>query len=211
MDSLVGNKIILIDYHNGCMPYVPDDFPSTNNNAVIDIESHVKKIFSDKQLQENSEIDSAFYSLLRTMNREQRTQCILHSDVRIQLKGNVTILHRALKPYVLDRNGDVWLALCAFSFSSRSETGNAIIKMEHSSCHYQYTNGKWEVITNPKLTKIESKILSLSTTGLNVKQIGTLMHLSESTIKSHKQTIFKKLNVANILAAISYVHDYDLW
>lgn len=126
------------------------------------------------------------------------------------INGNNTLLHRTIMPYVLDVNGDVWLSLCAFTFSSRANTGNAIIKMKRSKCHYQYNNGCWNISTNTELTEIESRILSLSTTGLSARQIGSFMHLSEVTIKSHKQAIFKKLGVLNISQAISYVANYDL-
>lgn len=210
MDCLVSNRILLIDYHDGYLPYVPDDFPFSKDNVVKDIDYCVKNIFSEEQIKDIREIDSAFYSFLKTLSNEQKTQCILHTDLCMFINGNNALLHRTIMPYVLDVNGDVWLSLCAFTFSSRANTGNAIIKMKRSKCHYQYNNGCWNISTNTELTEIESRILSLSTTGLSARQIGSFMHLSEATIKSHKQAIFKKLGVLNISQAISYVANYDL-
>ena len=55
---------------------------------------------------------------------------------------------------------------------------------------------------NNKLTKRQSEILSLMSQGYSNKQVADTLYLSETTIKAHLRTIFKKLKVANRTQAV---------
>jgi two-component system NarL family response regulator len=59
-------------------------------------------------------------------------------------------------------------------------------------------------MTNRKLTPREQEILRYLTNGLTNKEIGQALFISEKTVKSHLNSIFKKLNVTRRLQAILY-------
>lgn len=108
MDCLVSNRILLIDYHDGYLPYVPDDFPFSNDNVVKDIDYCVKNIFSEVQIKDIREIDSAFYSFLKTLSNEQKTQCTC---------AYIAFLHQMYchpsltEPILLVPNDSFWLLI----------------------------------------------------------------------------------------------------
>jgi DNA-binding NarL/FixJ family response regulator len=59
-------------------------------------------------------------------------------------------------------------------------------------------------MTNQELTPREQEILRYLTHGLTNKEIGQALFISEKTVKSHLNSIFKKLNVTRRLQAILY-------
>ena len=59
-------------------------------------------------------------------------------------------------------------------------------------------------MTNQELTPREKEILRYLTYGLTNKEIGQALFISEKTVKSHLNSIFKKLNVTRRLHAILY-------
>ena len=56
-----------------------------------------------------------------------------------------------------------------------------------------------------KLTKREDEVLHLIGDGLNNKEIGDKLYITECTVKKHVSNIFVKLNLRNRKEAISYV------
>ncbi len=59
-----------------------------------------------------------------------------------------------------------------------------------------------------QLTPREQEIVELVVKGLSTIEIGKELHISEHTVFSHKQNLFKKLEVTNsvALAMKAYVH-----
>jgi two-component system NarL family response regulator len=57
---------------------------------------------------------------------------------------------------------------------------------------------------NHELTPREQEILRYLTHGLTNKEIGQALFIGEKTVKSHLNSIFKKLNVTRRLQAILY-------
>lgn len=59
-----------------------------------------------------------------------------------------------------------------------------------------------------QITPREQQIVELIVKGLSTAEIGKELHISEHTVFSHKQNLFKKLGVTNsvALAMKSYVH-----
>jgi DNA-binding NarL/FixJ family response regulator len=60
--------------------------------------------------------------------------------------------------------------------------------------------GKLKKVITPR----EKEVLRLLTTGSTNKEIAKVLFISEKTVKSHLNSIFKKLNVTRRLQAILY-------
>lgn len=57
------------------------------------------------------------------------------------------------------------------------------------------------------LSHRETELLSLAATGLNRKELGAHLHISEETVKSHFKNIYQKLGVDSKMAAIKLAQD----
>ncbi|MEI8065964.1 MAG: response regulator transcription factor [Actinomycetes bacterium] len=60
------------------------------------------------------------------------------------------------------------------------------------------------------LTQRESEILALLPEGLSNREIGSLLFISEATVKTHLLTLYRKLEVSNRIQAIEVGRDNDL-
>ena len=75
-----------------------------------------------------------------------------------------------------------------------------------------YETSLIEVVVNSKtesniekLTKRECEVLKEMSKGLNNKEIGENLFITECTVKKHVSNIFQKLNIRNRQEAIIYV------
>jgi DNA-binding CsgD family transcriptional regulator len=136
-----------------------------------------------------------------------------YKDIKniIQPNKRPYLINHRLAPYVLDKSGNMWLALCYVSSSSNKMSGNIIIRNYESAEVYQYDPKQkiWQMQPNLKLTNIEKEILLLSSRGLTVPEIALQLYLDVNTIKYHRKNIFKKFHVDNIAEALTYAENYQ--
>lgn len=62
----------------------------------------------------------------------------------------------------------------------------------------------WTLHPYPKFSTIERRILHYSACGYSQEEMASQMCLSVHTVKSHKQSIFKRLHITNMLEALSF-------
>jgi DNA-binding CsgD family transcriptional regulator len=62
----------------------------------------------------------------------------------------------------------------------------------------------------PLLTAREIDVLMKISIGLSNQEIAQQLFLSQSTVKSHIGSIFRKLNVENRVSALNYAREYGL-
>jgi len=103
--------------------------------------------------------------------------------------ASVSNLIKAIKAV---HEGDVWVER---KLIARFFQGEATL-------HFQREEGGG--MTNQELTPREQEILRYLPYGLTNKEIAQALFISEKTVKSHLNSIFKKLNVTRRLQAILY-------
>jgi DNA-binding NarL/FixJ family response regulator len=103
--------------------------------------------------------------------------------------ASVSNLIKAIKAV---HQGDVWVER---KMIARFFEGEATLHLQRE---------KRRGMTNQELTPREQEILLCLTHGLTNKEIGQALFISEKTVKSHLNSIFKKLNVTRRLQAILY-------
>lgn len=115
------------------------------------------------------------------------------------------MINHKLTPLLLDKDANIWIALCVVSLSSNSESGNIKIKRkdENKIHEFDLTADKWLEQKIPKLNSQEREILILSGQGFTMEKIAKELFLSIDTIKFHKKNLFKKLSTRNISEAIA--------
>lgn len=68
----------------------------------------------------------------------------------------------------------------------------------------QIANRLTERAFRPQLTNREIEVLQLVVRGLTNKEVGQVLHVAESTVKNHLNSVMTKLNVSDRTEAVSY-------
>ena len=112
--------------------------------------------------------------------------------------------HPLLTSCKISPNGKDFITL-SIPFSNYSTASKILEKaIEYS----QIADAEFEKFQS--LTKREKQILKLIAEGWTNKQIGNLLFISEHTVRTHRNRIFKKLDIKNIRDAIRYGEIFDL-
>lgn len=62
----------------------------------------------------------------------------------------------------------------------------------------------WRRSDKPTLTERETEVLRLHAQGLTIIQIAKRLHVAPDTVKYYRRRIFERLNVSNMVEALSY-------
>lgn len=74
----------------------------------------------------------------------------------------------------------------------------------------EFNNRSTKEDDDMKLTKREYEVLTLIAEGLNNKEIGCSLYISEKTVKNHVSNIFKKINVNDRTQAAIYAYKHNI-
>jgi RNA polymerase sigma factor (sigma-70 family) len=160
------------------------------------------------------EINEAGFQFYNRIPKHDRLNYTISYDFNlIQPNRRLTLINHKLTPLVLDKEHNIWLALCVVTHSSSSKPGNISIikKGENKRFEYNQSLKEWVVQKKIKLSPQQKRILALSIQGLSMDEIAGELGLSESTVKFHKKKLFKKLDVKNIAEALSFATNQNLF
>lgn len=159
------------------------------------------------------EINKAGFEFYATVPVKDKLRCYITYDIHLkQPNSRLRMINHKLAPILSDKHSMLWLALCVVSYSSAKKPGNIYMSTEGSNeiHYYDLQKKQWLLQTVPELGTQEKEILSLAAQGLTNSQIAGKMYLSLSTIKFHKNNLFKKLGVRNISEAIVFSSNHKL-
>jgi DNA-binding NarL/FixJ family response regulator len=107
---------------------------------------------------------------------------------------------------ILTPEGKLWKSLCSVSISNNKSAGNIYISKQASDEIWELnTQSKtWQKSSKVSLTAKEVQILQLHAQGLTINEIAEKIHVAPDTVKYYRRRIFERLNVKNILEALSY-------
>lgn len=134
----------------------------------------------------------------------ERKDWFITYDFHIINDGHRILINHKLTPLALTSDGRIWLALCAVSAPTHTESGHIEMHRTGSPEYFEYNpqSRRWERHQIPTLTDGEKSVLTLSIQGYTMTEIADKMCLSPDTIKKYRQNIFHKLDVRNISEAI---------
>ncbi len=146
-----------------------------------------------------------FYSSIPVS--ERKNYSISYDFHLIQKSKKLILVNHHLTPLVLDKDANIWLALCVVSHSSKSKAGNVKITKKGSSEVFEFDliQNIWIKRNRIEITPKEKEILTLSIRGFSIKAIADELKIKIVTVKFHRKNILKKLDVKNISEAVSYV------
>ncbi len=210
LSQVTYQSIYLIDYYKRGFAYVSDNplflCGKTSHQVLRDGYLFYLKNFPKEDLQLLLKINMAGFSFLSKIPKEDRLSYSISYDFHlIQRNKHSVLINHKLTPLLLDKDANIWIALCVVSLSSNDLRGNIKIKRKGENKVYQFnlTTDKWEEQTIPKLNNQEREILILSSQGFTMEKIAKELFLSIDTIKFHKKNLFKKLNTKSISEAIA--------
>ena len=145
----------------------------------------------------------------------------IHNDIVKDLKiiDYIKLKNKNLKVLVIDRNKNKNTFKKVLDYGIEGYITDIIEKDEFIFLINKLLSGKKcyetdliEVVVNSKtesniekLTKRECEVLKEMSKGLNNKEIGENLFITECTVKKHVSNIFQKLNIRNRQEAIIYV------
>lgn len=114
------------------------------------------------------------------------------------------LVNHKVKPLLLDKYGNPWIAFCIVSLSGQTESGNIRCNSNElkKTFRFDLTKNVWVETSKIKLSKRHKAILIYSAQGLTMRQIASEMKLTINTIKYHKKDLFSRLGVKSITEAI---------
>ncbi|MCD8310295.1 MAG: helix-turn-helix transcriptional regulator, partial [Prevotellaceae bacterium] len=139
------------------------------------------------------EVNRMGFDLFRTIPVEERAGYVIEYDFHLVNEHKTQMVHHKLTPLALTREGDMWLALCTVSFSSRSVPGHYVMRGRGNYYEYDTTNHYWERKEAVTLNEMERNVLSLSAQGFTMNEIAKKLCKSVDTIKACKRALFVKL------------------
>ncbi len=217
LSEITYQSIYLIDYYKRGFIYVSNNpiFLCGNKpeHVLRDGYMFYMKNVPEKDLELLLKINEVGFSFFDKLPIELRSKYSISYDFHLtQPGGNLMLVNHKLKPVLLDRNGNPWIALCIVSLSANNEAGNIRFKSDELNKSFQFNlvTDSWEEIERARLNKGEKEVLILSAQGLTTEQIAARTFLSVDAIKFRKKSIFTKLKVKNITEAITAAIDLAL-
>ena len=186
--------------------YTPEDVMMKGYGFYFDVvpEEELRMLF---------EINEAGFNFYNKLPVDKRLDYIIEYDFHIcPSDGHTQLIHHKLAPMLLDRKGNLWLALCTVSLSPSKDVGNVIISNKENTERFRYSfEGKrWHKQPDITLTERETDILRLSVKGFSNNEIAECLFIDVNTVKFHKKSLFSKLKAKNITEAIGIASNMRL-
>lgn len=159
-------------------------------------------------------LNIAGFNFFYSLQKERRENAIISYDFRLKHKTNQSLImiNHKLGPLLLTDDGNIWMAICVVTLSSRKEPGDVHIVLHDDQSRFNFNVEKntFEAAKDESLTKKEMEVLICTALGDSNEAISKKLKISESTLKNHKTKIFKKLHVSNTAEAVFYASKQNL-
>jgi DNA-binding CsgD family transcriptional regulator len=208
---LSNKSVYIIDYKEKGFEYVSDNPLLLCGHTAKEVkqmgyEFYLKYVLK-KDLDLLLKINKIGFDFYETIPIKERNQYSISYDFNlINQEGKTILINQKLTPLFLTSEGKIWKALCLVSLSSSSDSGNIKIYKKGNLKIFEYNQKKhlWESSIAIKLSNREKEILHLSIRGFKVDEIAQEIFVSSNTVKFHRKKIFEKMEVSNIIEAISF-------
>ena len=150
--------------------------------------------------------------LIKKLPPNELKDYIFLYKLHINIKGKEQSANYRYKILQTAPDGRIWLELGVKSLSPYK--GPNVLTALNTRTHEIWTineiTSQWNKTILPILSDKEKEILSMAAQGFMIKEIAQKLNRTESTIESHRKTIFKKLGVVNMIEAIGYAMNHQL-
>jgi DNA-binding CsgD family transcriptional regulator len=163
-----------------------------------------RRIMSGSRFALRAHREKDFFNIFYRYPEVYRRNFVLLSDIVLEdISHNELILHHKMVPYKLDKNGNMWLALCFCSaFPEKAEDSRSSLTNSATGERYEFMGGSFVLSDTNILDQEELLILEWMAKELSAEYICETMKISESSLKRKKQKIYTKLGVLSSNGAI---------
>lgn len=151
----------------------------------------------ERERKQLKELKSKLCTLLHYMPMEEKIQCTFSYEAHIKNKQGVYMIHHSISPLTFSENGEVENFMGILYPSATKTFGCAVLNSAASNNDYAYSfdTHKWDSFQRIELKPNERSIILLHLQGLSEKEMGAILNMSISGIKSCKRRLLGKLNV----------------
>jgi len=207
---LTYESVYVIDYEKMAFEYVSEN-PlflcgySPEEVLRLGYEFYFKNV-PEKDLVLLSLINEAGFDFFAKLPDGEKKQYSITYDFHLINKdGKPTLINHKLTPLFLTGEGKMWKAMCIVSISHHQQAGNIYIYKHGTDDLWQLNivSKIWQKSEKPKLSKREIEILQLHAQGLTINQIAEKIFVAPDTVKYYRRRIFERLEVSNMVEALS--------
>jgi len=207
---LTYESVYVIDYEKMAFEYVSEN-PlflcgySPEEVLGLGYEFYFKNV-PEKDLVLLSLINEAGFDFFAKLPDGEKKQYSITYDFHLINKdGKPTLINHKLTPLFLTGEGKMWKAMCIVSISHHQQAGNIYIYKHGTDDLWQLNivSKIWQKSEKPKLSKREIEILQLHAQGLTINQIAEKIFVAPDTVKYYRRRIFERLEVSNMVEALS--------
>ncbi|MBT2563070.1 helix-turn-helix transcriptional regulator [Pedobacter sp. ISL-68] len=149
--------------------------------------------------------ETGFDFFAKLPDEEKKYYSITYDFHLINREGKPTLINHKLTPLFLTGEGKMWKAMCIVSISHHQQAGNICIYKQGTDDLWELNieSKSWQKSQKPKLSKREIEILQLHAQGLTINQIAKKIFVAPDTVKYYRRRIFERLEVSNMVEALS--------
>ncbi|MBO9675371.1 MAG: helix-turn-helix transcriptional regulator [Sphingobacteriaceae bacterium] len=149
--------------------------------------------------------EAGFDFFAKLSDGEKKHYSITYDFHLINQEGKPRLINHKLTPLFLTSEGKMWKAMCIVSLSHHQQAGNTCIYKQGTDELWvlDTTTKIWKKSEKPKLNRREIEILQLHAQGLTINQIAEKIFVAPDTVKYYRRRIFERLEVSNMVEALS--------
>lgn len=154
-----------------------------------------------------TQLNEAGFDFYGQLPVEERTLYSITYDFHLLHKnGKEILINHKLTPLFLTPEGKMWKSMCVVSLSRHQAAGNVRIYKQGSNEVWELLNGRkiWQKLVKPSLTERELEVLRLHAQGFSIDQIAEKLFVAPDTVKYYRRRIFERLEVSNVMDALSF-------
>lgn len=209
-------SVYLIDYYKQDFLYVSDNPLFLCGHTAQEVKEmgyqfYLQHVPEDEQKM-LIELNSSGFKFFESRDDVNKYKCFMSYDFHLQQDSKKILINHKLTPVLLTNEGRIWIALCIVSLSAHKESGHVEFHMDglYDYWDYSFEVHKWKLHKGVVIKEEEREVLRLSAEGLTMTEIAEKMCRSVDTIKFYKRNLFEKLQVSNVMEAISRATNYKL-
>lgn len=214
--SRISNQsIFIIDFDNHKTLSMTDDLIYINEAVDTDYkrtgDNPYWSLIPDTDFNTILHLKTEYPQIIKSLSSEDYSRHICIVDFPILLKERKFYITQKYTPLSVRSDGSANLGL--FSIMPSNEKSISCKILSPSGIRWKYDFVQNTFIEDSKtvvLSDSEKALLQRAKKGMSNNEIASDLCISVSTVKSHKQKIFKKLNVNSIAEALVIVGNYHL-
>ena len=204
-------SIYVIDYKDMSFEYVSENPLFLSGYTAAEVlqlgyEFYFRQV-PPQDLELLTQLNEAGFDFYAQLPVNERTYYSITYDFHLLHKnGKQILINHKLTPLFLTPEGKMWKSMCVVSLSRQQAAGNVRIFKQGSNEVWDLSvgNKSWQKSVKPSLTERELQVLRLHAQGFSIDQIAEKLFVVPDTVKYYRRRIFERLEVSNVMDALSF-------